>query len=87
MHFATQFLLHMIRILLNSMESFLKVSPSMDLGAFIVQTLSSRYGMRASNCEQSMKISGEGYFDVKNVIGRGPQKINDRCKCSIFAAY
>ena len=33
--------------------------------------------MRASNCEQSVKIGGEGYFDVTNAIGRGPQAAYD----------
>ena len=41
-------------------------------------TLSSGYGMRASNCEQSVKIGGEGYFDVTNAIGRGARAANDR---------
>ena len=38
----------------------------------LVQALSSQYEMRASNCEQSVKIGGEAYFDVTNAIGRGP---------------
>ena len=44
----------------------------------LVQALSSEYGMRASNCEQSVKIGGEGYFDVTNAIGRGARAANDR---------
>ena len=40
----------------------------------VVQALSSQYEMRASNCEQSVKIGGEGYFNVTKMIGRGPPK-------------
>ena len=50
-----------------------------------MQALSSGYGVRASNCEQSVTIGGEGYFDVTNAIGRCARAANDRF--AVNAAY
>ena len=32
----------------------------------------------SANCERSVKIGREGYFDVTNAIGRGARAANDR---------
>ena len=59
----------------------------------LVQALSSGYRMRASNCEQSVKIGGKGYFDVTNAIGRCARAAIGRCaraaneRFAVYAAY